>query len=220
MPSIPRASRHKKRSATRAPRRAADAVSTHDQILAAAYRTLVELGYNQVSMRKIADEAGVNQSLLHYYFGSKENLMVEVLGYVNEQRLAQQRKMYAEAGSFQAIWDQALEYFKEDVRSGYVRALWELWAQGLSNPRIKKRWVEMAQGWRDLVTNLAAHALDEYGITGQYDPRAVGAIIGNLYFGAEVTILAFQDPHVHFEAIRLMGGMFRRLAQDVPKTRA
>jgi AcrR family transcriptional regulator len=166
--------RWRRGGARRGPRRAG-ALSTRELILGGAYRTLVDVGYNQVSMRKIAVEAGVNQSLLHYYFGSKEQLMVEALEYVNDELLARQRKMYAEAGTFEAIWDQALEYFREDIRSGYVRAMWELWAQGLSNPRIRKRWVETAQRWRDLVTDLARKALRDYGITRGYDAAVLGA---------------------------------------------
>lgn len=188
--------------------------------MTAAYRTLVEVGYSQLSMRKIAEESGVNQSLLHYYFGSKENLMLEVLNYVNERLLARQQRMYAEAGSFEAIWTVALEYFKEDVRSGYVRALFELWAQGLSNPRIKKRWAEMTQKWRDLVTGLANRALVEYGIQGKFVPEVVGRVLGDVYWGAEVEILSGTRvaPEVHFEAIRLVGNLFRWLALD-PQTR-
>jgi AcrR family transcriptional regulator len=55
-------------------------------------------------MWKIALQAGVNQSLLHYYYGSKENLMLEVLQYVNARLLDRQRAMYQEVRSFGAIW--------------------------------------------------------------------------------------------------------------------
>jgi len=189
-------------------------VSTRDQILAAAYRTLVDVGYNQISMRKIAEEGGVNQSLLHYYYGSKENLMLEVLGYVNEQTLARQRKMYQEVKSFEAIWATALEYFKEDVQSGYVRALWELRAQGLSNARIQKRLAEMIGQWRSLVTDLAKNALVEHGIETKIRPEIFGRALGDIYWGAEAEILAGEDPRLHIEAIRLMGNLFRWIARD------
>jgi len=194
-----------------------DAISTRDQILTAAYRTLVDVGYNQISMRKIADEAGVNQSLLHYYYGSKENLMLEVLGYVNQQLLARQRKMYQEVQSFEAIWAQALEYFKEDVQSGYVRVLWELRAQGLSNARIQTRLSEMIGHWRSLVTDLAKNALAEYGIETKIRPEVFGRLLGDIYWGAEAEILAGEDSHTHIEAIRLMGNLFRWIAQGQPR---
>ena len=193
---------------------ASEIVSTRDQILAAAYRTLVDVGYNQISMRKIAEEAKVNQSLLHYYYGSKENLMLEVLEYVNEQLLARQRKMYQEVKSFEAIWAAALEYFKEDVESGYVRALWELRAQGLSNARIKKRLAEIVGRWRSLVADLARNALAEYGIETALAPEVFARALGDVYWGAEAEILAGEDPHLHIEAIRLMGNLFRWVARD------
>lgn len=209
--------RRRKRAPRRSATPASNIVSTRDQILAAAYRTLIDVGYNQISMRKIADEAGVNQSLLHYYYGSKENLMLEVLGYVNEQLLARQRKMYQEVRSFEAIWAQALEYFKEDVQSGYVRALWELRAQGLSNARIQKRLVEMIGHWRSLVADLAKNALVEYGVETKIRPEVFGRLLGDVYWGAEAEILAGEDPHTHIEAIRLMGNLFRWIARDQPR---
>jgi AcrR family transcriptional regulator len=191
--------------------------STRDQILTAAYRTLIELGYNQISMRKIADAARVNQSLLHYYYGSKENLMLEVLGYVNEQLLARQRKMYQEVQSFEAIWARALEYFKEDMQSGYVRALWELRAQGLSNGRIKTRIAEMIGHWRGLLTELVKNALVEYGIEATVPPEVFARALGDVYWGAEAEILAGEDPRLHIEAIRMMGNLFRWIARDQPR---
>lgn len=165
-------------------------------------------------MRRIAVEAGVNQSLLHYYFGTKENLMLEVLTYINDRLIERQRRMYTEAGTFEAIWDKALEYFEEDIRSGFVRALWELWAQGLSNPRIRRRWVEIAVQWRTLVTGLARQGLEEYGLAGRYRPEVLGAVIADLYHGAEVHILSFSENELHVEAIRLMGRLFRLLSLD------
>jgi AcrR family transcriptional regulator len=188
--------------------------TTREQILEAAFRILVTLGYNQVSVRKIAEEAGVNQSLLHYHYGSKENLMLEVLDYVNERLLARQRAMYAEARSFEQIWAQSLEYFREDVQSGYVRALWELRAQGLSDARIRERLQEIIGGWRDLVASLARQALTEYGIQRKLDPVALGRLMGDVYWGAEAEILAGEDPSLHFEAIRVLGNLFRWLALD------
>lgn len=218
MPTVHRSVR-KRSTPRRGPQPAAPGASTRDRILEAAYRTLVEFGYNQVSMRRIAVEAGVNQSLLHYYFGTKEHLMLEVLGYVNDRLLERQRKMYAAAESFDAIWDQAIEYFKEDVRTGYVRALWELWAQGLSNPRIRRRWIEITGQWQELVLELVRRGLKEFGIEGRHDARVLVEVIRCGYWGAEVEILTGREanPAVYFEALRMIGRMFRLLAAHPAK---
>ncbi|OQX62232.1 MAG: hypothetical protein B5M56_07040 [Desulfococcus sp. 4484_241] len=52
---------------------------TQQKILEAATAIFAQEGFRGARMRQIADLAGVNQALLHYYFRSKENLYGEVL---------------------------------------------------------------------------------------------------------------------------------------------
>ncbi len=47
---------------------------TETRILAAAKNVFIRRGTSGARMQEIADEAGVNQALLHYYFRSKERL--------------------------------------------------------------------------------------------------------------------------------------------------
>lgn len=49
------------------------------QILAAARKLFAQQRYSAVSMKDIADEAGVARGLLHHYFGSKHDLYLEVV---------------------------------------------------------------------------------------------------------------------------------------------
>ncbi|THV27269.1 TetR family transcriptional regulator [Glycomyces paridis] len=87
---------------------------TRAEILAAARRLFAEEGFESVSMRRIAAEAGVDPSLIHHYFGSKDDLFLaaielpmdpapEVEGVLKGQDLegAGGRLMHA----FVAIWD-------------------------------------------------------------------------------------------------------------------
>lgn len=48
--------------------------STEDKILEAATNVFVSKGMEGARMQEIADEAGINKALLHYYFRSKERL--------------------------------------------------------------------------------------------------------------------------------------------------
>jgi len=48
--------------------------STEDKILEAAKNVFVTKGMEGARMQEIADEAGINKALLHYYFRSKEKL--------------------------------------------------------------------------------------------------------------------------------------------------
>src|SRR5579859_4782148 len=49
------------------------------EILSAAVRVLSRDGLAETTTRKIATEAGVNQAMLRYYFGSKDDLLFAVL---------------------------------------------------------------------------------------------------------------------------------------------
>jgi AcrR family transcriptional regulator len=66
-------------------------VTTKDKILDTAERLIGEQGYAATSLRQIIGEAGVNLAAVHYHFGSKEELLDEVIrrkaGPVNERRM-------------------------------------------------------------------------------------------------------------------------------------
>src|SRR6478609_7827094 len=49
-------------------------LSTEEKILAAAKKVFLTRGLDGARMQDIADEAGINKALLHYYFRSKEKL--------------------------------------------------------------------------------------------------------------------------------------------------
>jgi AcrR family transcriptional regulator len=56
----------------------APAQSTRERIVAAAYRVLSQQGSHATSIKEIAKAAGVAPGLVHYYFESKEQLLLEV----------------------------------------------------------------------------------------------------------------------------------------------
>jgi AcrR family transcriptional regulator len=57
---------------------------TKDRIIEAAYQALVKQGYHETSMKDIAAEAGVAPGLAHYYFASKEDLLVAAIEHACE----------------------------------------------------------------------------------------------------------------------------------------
>ncbi|GAA1665091.1 TetR family transcriptional regulator [Glycomyces endophyticus] len=52
---------------------------TRSEILGAARRLFAVEGFESVSMRRIAGEAGVDPSLIHHYFGSKDELFMAAI---------------------------------------------------------------------------------------------------------------------------------------------
>ncbi len=52
---------------------------TRTAILAAARKAFAERGYDKASIRQIATSAGVDPALVHHYFGSKDQLFLEMM---------------------------------------------------------------------------------------------------------------------------------------------
>ena len=65
--------------------------TAEEALLDAAERLLVDVGHGGITTRRLAEEAGVNNGLVHYYFGSIENLLVRVLERFIERLIARQR---------------------------------------------------------------------------------------------------------------------------------
>lgn len=67
-------------------------MKTKDRILQGAKQYLAEHGLAGFTVRSVAKEAGVNQGLVHHYFGSKENLVLELIDHVVEAPFEQVKK--------------------------------------------------------------------------------------------------------------------------------
>ena len=130
--------------------------ATRRRIVDAARDVLLERGHAGASTRAVADEAGVRLSLVHYHFGGKHGLLLEVLERENELLLQRQQKLYAAPGPLADKWRTACEFLEEDIHSGYVRVLWELWAAGLADEDLAAGWRSAMGGWRRLLESVFA----------------------------------------------------------------
>ncbi len=173
---------------------------TRGLILDAARDVLSEQGYALTSTRAIAARAGVRLSLVHYHFGGKQQLLAALLDRENDRLLGRQRELFSGSEPLAAKWLTACAYLREDLRSGYVRILWELWAVGLSDPDLAARWRAAMAGWRDLLTGVARSWSAEQGLELPISPRALATLVANAFQGAEAEMLAgvseVDAPHL------------------------
>src|SRR2546423_4474768 len=70
-------------------------LNAEEALLDAAERLLVDVGYSGITTRRLAEEAGVNHGLVHYYFASIENVLVRTLQRFTQRPIERQRAMYA-----------------------------------------------------------------------------------------------------------------------------
>jgi AcrR family transcriptional regulator len=197
-------------------RRALRGQATRDRIIEAARAVLIEHGHAHTSTRAVADRAGVRLSLVHYHFGGRQGLLVELLQRENEQLLARQRELYAAPGPLAEKWRIACDLLDEDVGSGYVRLLWELWSAGLADPELAAGWRAATAGWRDLLTDVFAAWAEELDVELPLSPRALATVTANIFQGIEVEMLAGvgADDAPHREVLDAIGALIARAESD------
>lgn len=137
-------------------------VSTQQRLLDAAERLLVEVGYGAITARKLAEEAGANLGLVHYYFGSMEELFLQVLERFTGDLIARQRAMYAAPGPYIDKWRQAMRYLDED--RPYQKIWWELQAMAWNHPEYRARVEKVHDAWRDAMRDAVREALSRYDL--------------------------------------------------------
>jgi AcrR family transcriptional regulator len=137
--------------------------SVEDALLDAAERMLVEVGHAGITTRRLAREAGVNHGLVHYYFGSMENVLVRALERFTERLVERQRALYASDVPFIDKWRAAMRYLMSDD-AAYAKVWLELQALAWNNTDLRDRLAKVDDEWRAVLTEAFAQARDEYGI--------------------------------------------------------
>jgi AcrR family transcriptional regulator len=87
----------------------------------------------------VAREAGVSRGLLHYYFGTKERLLVEVVRRDSEIRVARLDEPLGNAKTVDDVLDVLVANLTDliDNEPGFFLLLYELFSAGRRNPEIQ-----------------------------------------------------------------------------------
>jgi AcrR family transcriptional regulator len=137
--------------------------AAEEALLDAAERLLAEAGYASITTRRLAREAGVNHGLVHYYFGSNENLLVQTLERFTGRLITRQRELYAADLPFAEKWRKAMRYLVADDVS-YQKIWLELQALAWNNPDIKARLATVNAEWRAVLIDAFQQPRRELGM--------------------------------------------------------
>jgi AcrR family transcriptional regulator len=148
---------------SQAAQKTAARTAAEEALLDAAERLLAEVGYAGVTTRRLAEEAGLNHGLVHYYFGSNENLLAHALERFTGRLITRQRELYAADLPFAGKWRTAMRYLvSEDV--SYQKTWLELQALAWNNPDIRARLARVNAEWRAVLTEAFEQPRRELGI--------------------------------------------------------
>jgi len=109
-------------------------------ILEAGKSVLIEAGYARFTMRKVAARAGIGVGNLSYYYGSKEDLLRDLVDYVINGYLAIFDRLRNAAGqSPEKQLESILDYWIEDLGAPETTGFFpELWALANHDPHVAR----------------------------------------------------------------------------------
>ncbi|HET8821036.1 MAG TPA: TetR family transcriptional regulator [Thermoleophilaceae bacterium] len=149
---------------------------TAEAFLDAAERLLVDAGHEGISTRRLAEEAGANQGLVHYYFGSIDELFVQVLERFTERLVARQREMYAADVPFVEKWQAAWRFQEEDLETGYSKIWMELQALSWNRADLRPRVERVNAEWRAVLREAYTRAAREYELGDDFPVEGLVAL--------------------------------------------
>jgi AcrR family transcriptional regulator len=154
-------------------------------MLDAAEHLLYEVGYAGVTTRAVAEEAGVNHGLVHYYFGSMEELLTQTLERFVDQLAEALEVLYEDPNlTFAEKWRLGSQFWVEEPTSRFPKILLELLAMGWNMPALKPRLAEVHARFRLIFERHFGQAMRDYGLDeSQFPLQVVVAAVTSYQLG-------------------------------------
>jgi len=165
------------------------------RIIDAMRRSVARRGTTGSTFDHVSREAGVSRGLLHYYFGTKEQLLVEAVrrdGELRIERLEQQLSTAKTADDYIDLMAQNLqETLREDP--DFVTLVFELFTLSQRNKDIAVEYAALMRQTREQVSAMLAQAQEEGILRLHAEPEAVAEILFSLGDGFALRMLAEPD---------------------------
>jgi len=169
-------------------------------IVEAMRESVGEVGIAGSTFERVSDKAGVSRGLLHYYFGSKERLLVEVIRRDTEIRISELGSELEAANSVDELIGAFFGMFERTMSEGqgYVYMVSELFVAGRHSPELARELGELYRTARDAFAAILERKQAEGVIKLRFDADAVLAYLFAAGDGAAVQMLT--DPSYDIEA--------------------
>jgi AcrR family transcriptional regulator len=146
-----------------------------ERIVDAMRRCVAARGIAGATFEHVSGEAGVSRGLLHYYFGTKERLLIEVLRSDAETRIAMLDEPLANAKTVDGVIEVLAAGAEAVLRTdpGFYVILYELFTAGRQNPDIQVELAELYRRNRRHVADILRRKEAEGVISLRFDAEAV-----------------------------------------------
>jgi AcrR family transcriptional regulator len=165
------------------------------RIVEAMRRSVALRGTAGSTFDHVSREAGVSRGLLHYYFGTKEQLLVEAARRDCDLRMQLLEHQLSAAQSADDYIDLMVQNLQETVHDEpeFVTLLFELFTLSRRNADVAVEYGRLMRGMREHVTAMLGAAQAEGILHLHAEPEAVAEILFSLGDGVALRMLAEPD---------------------------
>jgi AcrR family transcriptional regulator len=162
----------------------------------------------------VAREARVSRGLLHYYFGTKERLLAEVVRRDCALRMIALDERLADAHDADGVVDALVESLKRFVREEpeFITLVFELFTLSRRNAEVAVEFAELLRRTREHVADLLARKESEGALRLRAEPEAVADVLFSLADGMSMRMLT--DTEHDFSATVAAGVLAVRALMD------
>jgi len=164
------------------------------KIVEAMRSSVARRGIAGSTFEHVAREAGVSRGLLHYYFGTKEALLVEVVRRDTEHRIARLDEPLGRAESVDELLAILVADLEDSIQNepGFWVLLFELFTAGRRNPEIEREVAELFNRTRGHVADILRAKAGEGVISPRFE---IDAVVGFLFALADgLALQMLSDP--------------------------
>jgi AcrR family transcriptional regulator len=171
------------------------------RIIEAMRDSVTEVGIAGSTFERVAAKAGVSRGLLHYYFGTKERLLVEVIRRDTDERIRVLGTAMREASSVDGLIGAMSATFEHTIaaQTGYVYMVSELYVAGRDSPELQRELGQLYSRARAEFAEILREKEEEGVVSLRFDPQATVAYL----FGAGdgLTVQRLTDPTLDLFAL-------------------
>jgi AcrR family transcriptional regulator len=162
------------------------------RIVAAMRSSVARRGVAGSTFDHVAREAGVSRGLLHYYFGTKERLLAEVVRRDCEHRMASLDERLADARTVDDLLGRMLAELRElvDRDPDLLLLVFELFTAGRRNPELAAEFTRLVARTRGQLTTLLAAKQEEGVVALAAEPDAIADVLFSLADGLALRMVA------------------------------
>jgi len=146
-----------------------------DEILAAACRAIVARGFSDTRVSDIAQIAGTSTGTIHYYFDTKQDVLVAALRWASDRLFGRLERAAAPdpTARLAALLDLAIPYDRPQARRDEYVLWMEVWALVLRSPEHLPALQDLSERWRAFFFDVVADGV----AAGQFAPVAAPDVV-------------------------------------------